>query len=197
MLKNPVVLLDLVDRLANLMRSEFRRIGGDEGLQPVHIQALMFLEQANRFSNTPQALAEYLGLTKGTVSQSLLLLDRRGLIERYQDEIDKRVVRLRLSSLGEAFLSESAPAALWQTATRDISANRVRFSVSVLRSIVYELQNYNGGPPFGVCSTCIYCQRKSQRIHHCTWFGERLSGPETRKICREQVPKTGYLSVAE
>ena len=33
--------------------------------------------KANRYSNTPQALADYLGLTKGTVSQTLLLLDRR------------------------------------------------------------------------------------------------------------------------
>ena len=57
MLKNPVVLLDLVDRLANLMRAEFRRVGSEEGLHPVHIQALLFLAQVNRFSNTPQALA--------------------------------------------------------------------------------------------------------------------------------------------
>ena len=197
MLKNPIVLLDLVNRLANLMRAEFRRLGGEDGLQPVHVLSLLFLEQANRFSNTPQALAEYLGLTKGTVSQSLLLLDRRGLIERYQDEIDKRVVRLRLSSQGEAFLSETNPAGLWQTATREISANRVRYSVSVLRTILYEIQNFSGGPAFGVCNTCVYCQRKSQRIHHCTWFGERLSGPETRKICREQVPKTGSLSASD
>lgn len=197
MLKNPVVLLDLISRLANLMRSEFRRVGSDEGLQPVHVQALLFLEQANRFSNTPQALAEYLGLTKGTVSQSLLLLDRRGLIERYQDEIDRRVVRLRLSTLGEAFLNESNPSGLWHMATRDISANRVRYSVSVLRAALYELQGFTGGPAFGVCNTCVYCQRKSQRIHHCTWFGERLSGPETRKICRDQVPKTGSLSAAD
>jgi MarR family transcriptional repressor of emrRAB len=197
MLKNPVVLLDLVDRLANLMRAEFRRVGSEEGLQPVHIQALLFLAQANRFSNTPQALAEYLGLTKGTVSQSLMLLDRHGLIERYQDEIDRRVVRLRLSPLGEAFLDESSPASLWQTATRDISASRIRYSVSVLRAILFELQNQNGGPPFGVCNTCVYCQRKSQRIHHCAWFGERLSGPETRKICREQVPKSSYINAAE
>ena len=197
MLKNPVVLLDLVDRLANLMRAEFRRVGSEEGLQPVHIQALLFLAQVNRFSNTPQALAEYLDTTKGTVSQSLLLLDRRGLIERYQDEIDRRVVRLRLSALGEAFLDESNPSGLWQTATREVSANRVRDSVSVLRTILYEMQNQNGGPPFGTCNTCVYCQRKSQRIHHCAWFGERLSGPETRKICREQVPKSGYLTAGE
>jgi DNA-binding MarR family transcriptional regulator len=190
MLKNPVAMLDLVARLGNLMRAELRRIGSQENLQPVHIQALLFLSQANHFSNTPQALAEYLGVTKGTISQSLLLLDRRGLIERYQDDLDKRVVRLRLSPQGEQFLNETQPSALWQMATRNISANRIRNSVSALRETLYILQGNSNGRTFGICHTCVYCQRKSQRIHHCGLFGERLSGPETRKICREHTPKS-------
>ena len=100
--KNPLVLLELVERLANLMRAELRKAGTEERLQLVHLQALVYLVKANRYSNTPQALAAYLGLTKGTVSQTLLILDRRGLIERYQDDVDRRVVRLRLSTAGES-----------------------------------------------------------------------------------------------
>ena len=106
--KNPLVLLELVERLANLMRAEMRKAGSEESLQPVHLHALVYLSKANRYSNTPQALAAYLGLTKGTVSQTLLILDRRGLIERYQDDVDRRVVRLRLSTAGEQLLYEAA-----------------------------------------------------------------------------------------
>ena len=190
MLKNPVAMLQLVERLGNLIRAEMRRVIGQEGLQPVHLEAMLFLNQANRFSNTPQSLAEFLGLTKGTVSQSLLLLDRRGLIERYEDEVDRRVVRLRLSQQGEEMLEEMQPASMWQSATRNISANRIRNGVSALRETLYMLQNHNGARTFGVCNTCIYCQRKSQRTHHCALFAERLSGPETRLVCREHVPKS-------
>ena len=190
MLKNPVAMLQLVERLGNLIRAEMRRVIGQEGLQPVHLEAMLFLNQANRFSNTPQALAEFLGVTKGTVSQSLLLLDRRGLIERYQDEVDRRVVRLRLSQQGEQMLEEMQPASMWQSATRNISANRIRNGVSALRETLYTLQSHNGARTFGVCNTCIYCQRKSQRTHHCALFAERLSGPETRLVCREHVPKS-------
>jgi MarR family transcriptional regulator, negative regulator of the multidrug operon emrRAB len=190
MLKNPVAMLQLVERLGNLIRAEMRRVIGQEGLQPVHLEAMLFLNQANRFSNTPQALAEFLGVTKGTVSQSLLLLDRRGLIERYQDEVDRRVVRLRLSQQGEQMLEEMQPASMWQSATRNISANRIRNGVSALRETLYTLQSHNGARTFGICNTCIYCQRKSQRTHHCALFAERLSGPETRLVCREHVPKS-------
>ena len=182
--KNPLVLLELVERLANLMRAELRKAGGDENLQPVHVQALLYLAKANRYSNTPQALAAYLGLTKGTVSQTLLVLDRRGLIERYQDDVDRRVVRLRLSTSGEQFLYESQPTLAWQNATRNISPNRIRNATSALREALATLQDDNEGAMFGECPDCAHAQRLSQRIARCGLMGDRLSGPETRRICR-------------
>jgi DNA-binding MarR family transcriptional regulator len=148
------VLLELVERLGNLMRAEMRKAGADESLQPVHLHSLIYLSKANRYSNTPQALADYLGLTKGTVSQTLLLLDRRGLIERFEDDIDRRVVRLRLSSAGEQLLAESQPALPWQNATRNISPNRIRNATSALREALATLQEDNEGTVFGECSSC-------------------------------------------
>ena len=182
--KNPLVLLELVERLGNLMRTEMRKAGSEESLQPVHLHALIYLSKANRYSNTPQALADYLGLTKGTVSQTLLLLDRRGLIERFEDDIDRRVVRLRLSSAGEQLLAESQPALAWQNATRNISPNRIRNATSALREALVTLQVDNEAAVFGGCSTCSWCQKLSQRIYRCGQMGDRLSGPETRKLCR-------------
>ena len=181
--KNPLVLLEMVERLGNLMRAEFRRIGGDEQLQPVHIHALLYLSKANRFSNSPQALADYLGITKGTASQSLLLLDRRGLIERYEDDVDRRVVSLRLSNAGEQFLYESQPAQQWQQATRNISPNRIRNAVSALRETLMTLQEDNEGTQFGNCPGCDHFERLSARASRCGLMGDRLSGPDTRRIC--------------
>ena len=82
------ILLEFLQSLCRVVRSN-QRVGGNSGqLQPVHIEALSYLDRANRYSNTPQALAEYLHSTKGTVSQSLLLLYRRGLITRKADRKD-------------------------------------------------------------------------------------------------------------
>ena len=181
--KSPLVLLDLVSRLGNLMRAESRRVGSDEQLQPVHVEALVYLSKANRYSNTPQALAEYVGITKGTASQSLLLLDRRGLIERYQDDLDRRVVRLRLSATGEQFLYEAQPQLAWQHATRNISPNRIRNAVSALRETLTTFQADNEGNAFGDCPGCQHFERLSARAYRCGLMGDRLSGPDTRKIC--------------
>jgi MarR family transcriptional regulator, negative regulator of the multidrug operon emrRAB len=187
--KSPQVLFELVERLGNLMRAEFRRVASEEQLQPVHVQALAYLGRANRYSNTPQAMAEYLGLTKGTMSQSLLLLDRRGLIERYQDDLDRRVVRLRLSQAGEQFINEAQPQLAWQHATRNISPNRIRNAVSALRETLSTFQEDNEGRAFGHCQSCRHFERLSTRAYRCGLMGDRLSGPETRKVCWLYVPR--------
>jgi len=92
---------ELVERLGTLVRAERRRAAGALGLQPVHLQVLEYLSRCNRYSNTPQAVAAYLGTTKGTISQSLAVLERGGWIRKRSDPADGRVVRLEMEGTGE------------------------------------------------------------------------------------------------
>ena len=93
------------------------------------------------------------------------------------------MVRLRLSAAGEQLLYEGQPTLAWQNATRNISPNRIRNAVSALREALTTLQEDNEGSLFGVCHTCAFSQKLSQRIYRCGRMGDRLSGPETRRIC--------------
>ena len=56
--------IDLIERLTRLVAAD----GHSGGLKPVQWAALRYLDNANRFSRTPGALAAYLNSTKGTVS---------------------------------------------------------------------------------------------------------------------------------
>ena len=58
------------------------------------------------------------------------------------------------------------------------------FATSALREALMTLQEDNEATTFGECPTCTWCQKLSQRIYRCGRMGDRLSGPETRKICR-------------
>lgn len=189
MRRNAFNLLELAERLGNLIRVEMRRLGAAHKLHPVHLQALSYLRQANRYSNTPQALAEYLGLTKGTVSQSLLLLYRKGLVARYVDAADRRVVRLKLSKAGKRLLKDAQLSPVWGAATANVSPARARTTVLVLAETLRNLQSMHQAKTFGVCNTCVHLRKESPRIQHCGLTGERLSVPETRQICRMHVPK--------
>ena len=66
-------LREQLERLSRLIRQQ----GFHEGLNPAQWEALRYVSRANRFSNSPGALAQYLGSTKGTVSQTILSLEKK------------------------------------------------------------------------------------------------------------------------
>lgn len=183
-----LILLDTVERLGHLLRSNLRQAGASNGLQPMHLQALLYLNEANRYSNTPQALAEYLGLTKGTVSQSLLLLARRRLIARHADEKDGRLVRLALTDKGKEVLKELAVSNAWRDALQQASPARLSSATKVLKEALATLQSKSGQKTFGVCVTCRHNLHIGPRSYVCGLTKEKLSSREVSKICREHSP---------
>lgn len=73
---------DVIECMAALVRSEERRKCTELKLQLVHFQVLEFLSQCNKYSDTSAAITTYLGMTHGTVSQSLMILERREFIKK-------------------------------------------------------------------------------------------------------------------
>jgi len=72
----------LIERIGRLLSTDAHAAG----LLPVQWEVLRYLRRANRFSRTPAALTAYLGLTKGTVSQTLRALEGRGLVRKRVDQ---------------------------------------------------------------------------------------------------------------
>ena len=95
------VVADLA-RLARLMRSAEHEIG----LNPAQWEALRFLSRCNEKSNSPIALTRYLGATKGTISQTVIALVNKGLVDKTNRAGERRSVALSLTDEGRAFLKE-------------------------------------------------------------------------------------------
>jgi len=167
------------------LNSDLRLRAGAAQLQPVHLQALLYLRDANRYSNTPQALTEYLGSTKGTVSQSLLWLYRRGMIERRSDDKDGRVVRLALSPQAQAMLAADIDDGTWENAIDALGEREVGDMVASLTRLLRAMQVQRGGRSFGVCQTCAHFRRETHQRFQCGLTGEELSREDAQKICRE------------
>lgn len=91
----------LIDRLMRLSRNGVAL----EGLNPAQWEALRYIERANRFSRTPAALSDYLGSTRGTVSQTLIALEQKGLLSRQPSARDKRSIQLELTDAGAGALA--------------------------------------------------------------------------------------------
>lgn len=174
----------LLERLGNLLRTEERAAGLPHGLQPVHLQALRYLQACNRYSNTPAALTEYLGLTKGTVSQTLLLLEEKGLLRKEADMEDRRVVHLLLTEDGRAVLRAALPPELFKRALARLPGDGEGLE-EALTGLLSALQAANAQRSFGACATCRHFQREGAGRFRCGLTREPLSREDSQLLCRE------------
>ncbi len=176
----------LLERLGALIQQAVRDDAAQHGLLPVHLQVLSYLDQANRYSDMPIAIAEYLGLTRGTVSQSLALLEREGLVDKHTDESHGRRVHMQLTAAGKNVVSNawSRRSDLTVDTTGDSPGDDGGSLESVLIALVVSLQKHNGQRAFGVCRTCSHFQTLGNKFQ-CGLTGERLQSIETGKLCRE------------
>lgn len=159
---NDTRLHDLIERLSALQRSEVRGSSNVDGkrLQPVHVAVLAYLSSCNRFSDTPQAVTEFLGLTKGTVSQSIRSLERGGYVDKSSDKNDGRVVHLSLTSVGEAALAKIYPSALLGQVQNALSAEEHDTLLGLLERLLLQALALNEQKPFGICSQCRFFRRQ-------------------------------------
>lgn len=179
--------LKLIERISTLLRSEERKRFSALGLQPIHAQVLQYISQCNQHSDTPVLVAEYLGLTKGTVSQSIQLLNRKGYIEKRSDPEDGRIVHLSLTEEGEALLQEMQPTNLFSEAEQLVSDEYYPSLSKGLSATLAALQKANNSRSFGICNSCSYFTEQDNH-YQCQLTLLPLSQAEAEKICCEHLP---------
>jgi len=168
----------LLERLSNVLREDVREVASANDLQLVQLVALQYLSVANRFSDTLSGLTAYLGATKGTVSQTVKALERKGLLTRDRDADDGRVFHLRPSDPGRALAEQSLPAkSLAGLADEDGVAEVVE---GLLRSMLAA----RGGVAFGVCRTCRHHEPRG-RGAWCRLLEVRLAAADADRWCKE------------
>lgn len=178
-------LFESIERIAALMRAEERRRCAECGLQPVHLQVLDYLLICNQYSNTPAAVSKYLGMTRGTVSQTLLLLEKKDLITKVADERDKRVVHLHISAAGKEQLHQAKPLDLFQHASEILQQeHNASECEEFFRQALAALQKANKSQSFGLCKTCKHFNQQAHGAM-CNLTKGKLSKSDSEKICQE------------
>ncbi len=70
------------------------------GLNPAQWAALRYLGRVGPEARSVTALARYQGTSKGTASQTMAALARKGLVRRVRSEFDRRILRFELTEQG-------------------------------------------------------------------------------------------------
>ncbi|SHK05862.1 DNA-binding transcriptional regulator, MarR family [Shimia gijangensis] len=169
----------LITRLARLSASE--TWGGD--LNPAQVSALSYLSRANRFSRSPSHVAEYLGTTRGTMSQTLKSLVGKGYVAEVSSETDRRSISYDLTPEGVRL---AARRGVLDDAVGSVPERERAILHGALSDALRSLVAKNGGRSFGICSTCRHHQRKG-RTPYCGLLDLVLKPEEALQICREQT----------
>jgi DNA-binding MarR family transcriptional regulator len=173
-----------LERLARLMRAREH----EGGLNPAQREALRFLGRANRFSNSPGALTRYLGATKGTVSQTVIALERKGYITKSLRAGGRKTISLALTEKGEAALARDPWSGLAQAAEDLGGKTRRRLGRGLTELLEGELRR-SGLASFGVCASCRFFRERGRSDdakgpHLCMLFEEPLTEDDAGRICR-------------
>ena len=180
-----VAVMNLLERIAQLSRSDEQR----EGLYPAQWMALRYLARANRYSRTPIALTRYMNATRGTISQTLIALERKGLVERNPSKRDRRSVEVELTAAGRAALASDPALDQSREFARALGPQCAELR-DQLERLLLQLIGRTDGPVFGVCAACRHFRKAGvdakAGLHHCSLLDVALSQDESKQICIEQ-----------
>ena len=152
-------------------------------LNPSQRAILRYLARANRFSRSPSHVADYLGTTRGTVSQSLKSLQQKGYVTERRSAQDRRIVSIHLTDSGQAAAADMSPMAqtLGQLAEQDRAALE-----RILTDTLHHLSTRSNAPEFGPCHRCRH-HRTRMDGPYCDLLSLPLRREETDQICHAQV----------
>lgn len=157
----------------------------EQGLNPAQWESLRYLARANRYSRSPTAIAEFMGTTKGTVSQTLRALEAKGYVRRSRDCSDGRAICLELTDSGRAVLKHD-PIKRLELAVAALPAETSAAMLHGLRALMGKLQDGCGGRPFGQCGECGHL-REGEDAHEgrpqCGLNGDPLNDADKGQIC--------------
>jgi DNA-binding MarR family transcriptional regulator len=168
---------DRLDRLVRLHAAGSR----SDALNPTQAAALRYLARANRFSRSPSQVADYLAATRGTVSQTLKSLARKGLIDETPSPGDGRSVSYALTRTGaEALTGDTELLA----ALKDIDEAARRGLAEGTTALLRRMVARTGNRGFGLCRRCRHHRVDGDR-RHCALLGLALATPEADQLCHE------------
>ncbi|MGJ8529563.1 MarR family winged helix-turn-helix transcriptional regulator [Maritalea sp.] len=170
---------DVLERLARLQQSEL----WINDLNPAQLAALKYLGQANQYSRAPSQVAAYLGATRGTTSQSLKALAKKGFISELRSKNDKRSIRYDVNEAAEKYLNIHTQI---DQSIEHLSEKDAAYIARLLSNVLHRTLSAKGAKSFGVCKSCKHHNRQDGRPY-CRLLNVELAQYEIDEICHEHA----------
>lgn len=177
----------VLERIGEIARSLRWKQAVDSGLSPLQIRILEFLADHRSERTGVARLADELQMSRPTISDSVKLLDERGLLVRKVDRTDGRSHALVLTAAGRKNAASSTPLndamARMDKATKEaLLLGLMGVLESLFRSEEVQVQR--------MCFTCAHYAGDRRTKHRCLLLEKSLKVAELRTDCGEHELST-------
>ena len=180
----PARIAAMIERLGRLVRAREAAT-----LAPAQWEALRFLARVNSFSRQPGVVANWLVTTRGTASQTLIALTRKGLVRKADHPRDRRATVLEVTQAGHALLAQDPAQELIQAIAKLPPLHSAGLSQSLAR-ILGDLVPVNETPLPAPCRDCRHQQWTANGgARHCAHFGVAVSDDDAERACYAHLPR--------
>jgi DNA-binding MarR family transcriptional regulator len=156
-------------------------------LSPIQMQLLIFIKYHNSDKQRRIAsMAREFNLTKATISDSIKVLEQKGLIKRSDDILDSRSFNFSLTDQGMKLtgMIENFTLPLDGAIATLSPQQKEQFLTSVL-DLIYRLNQNGIISTQRMCYTCFYYSGDRQQTHYCNLMQKALAIDELRIECPE------------
>lgn len=150
---------------------------------------LRFFARANGSTRTPSAFASFQATTRGTASQTIKSLERRGLVSPKRSERDRRSVCFDLTGKGRAMLDHDPLCILVGLIEGLNGAERAQF-LTTLSGLAAALAAKRDVPAFGTCRDCSHFGTTGDAAY-CACMAAELAADEIDRLCASYTPMPG------
>jgi DNA-binding MarR family transcriptional regulator len=160
-------------------------------LSPIQMQLLIFIKYHNSDKQRRIAsMAREFNLTKATISDSIKVLEQKGLIKRTDDAFDSRSFNFSLTDQGTKLtgMIENFTLPLDGAIATLSTQQKDQFLMSVL-DLIYRLNQTGIISTQRMCYSCFYYRGDMQQNHFCNLMQKPLAIDELRIECPEHVMK--------
>ncbi|HEY0504173.1 MAG TPA: MarR family transcriptional regulator [Lysobacter sp.] len=189
-----------LEQLASLVRAQSWRSDGTPSLPPTQGAVLRMLSGQTEGLRARQ-IAQRLGITPASVSDSLKALEIRGWIARTVDAEDRRAATIRLTRQGRAVAGKLAhPARGMAALLQDLDEADTAALLRATQLLVARAQQQGLATGLRTCLGCRFFQPfasgDAARPHVCGFLGTPFGDAELRMDCADQSPADDTLMAA-
>ncbi|GIV33939.1 MAG: hypothetical protein KatS3mg031_1474 [Chitinophagales bacterium] len=175
-----------LERIAQAFRVLLWQEGVEHALTPIQLQVLIFLHYHAEAQRKITIVSQELNVTKATLSETVKILQRKGLIRKVLDPEDSRSTFIQLTAKGRQLAERASKfAAEVQKPIAQITEESKKAILGALLQIIRHLNEAGVITVQRMCFTCRYYTQPQPNKHFCQLLNTALKDEQLRIDCPE------------